>query len=300
LHGAVEDLRAQLVDVMHGIRQMSHLIYPPVLDDFGAVAAIESTAAKYQEASTFAVRVECSDAAMRFAPPVELLLFRVFQEALTNVVKHAAATTVIVRLALEEGGVRLEIEDDGRGFDAHGYFRSPPASAGLGSLGMRERVAHLGGVVPRDVAPADGTHIVVRVPAAAAPRPRKRPAETCGAIGSSAPRSVSRSAGCRCSSMGRSRGSTTASGCIGAVTVWGWYTARLLIGFVVGISTWPPRWYLRGPLCGLLMLFPLSIVSLSTPGCEGACHVLERHDRGPDRHDGGRPRPRHHGAAKHA
>jgi len=57
----------------------------------------------------------------------------------------------------------------------------------------------------------------------------------------------------------------------GAITVWGWYTARLLIGFMVGISTWPPRWYLRGPLCGLLMLFPLSIVSLSTPGCEGAC-----------------------------
>ena len=169
LHGAVEDLRAQVIEVMHGIRQMSHLIYPPVLDDFGAVVAIESVAAKYQEASTLAVRVECSEPSMRFAPPVELLLFRVFQEALTNVVKHAAARAVIVRLGLEDGGVRLEIEDDGRGFDAHGYFRSPPASAGLGVLGMRERVGHLGGVFRVTSRPGRGTHITVRVPAAPLP-----------------------------------------------------------------------------------------------------------------------------------
>ncbi len=53
----------------------------------------------------------------------------------------------------------------------------------------------------------------------------------------------------------------------GAVAVWGWYSARLLIGFLVGITRWPPRWYLRGPLCGFLMLFPLGLVSLATPGC---------------------------------
>ena len=57
----------------------------------------------------------------------------------------------------------------------------------------------------------------------------------------------------------------------GAIAVWGWYTARLLIGFMVGITCWPPRWYLRGPLIGLLMLFPLSLVSLATPGCGPPC-----------------------------
>ncbi|MBI3784807.1 MAG: hypothetical protein HY270_15545 [Deltaproteobacteria bacterium] len=60
----------------------------------------------------------------------------------------------------------------------------------------------------------------------------------------------------------------------GAVAVWGWYTARLLIGFVVGITSWPPRWYIRGPLCGLMMLFPLSLVSLATPGCGLPCMSL--------------------------
>lgn len=60
----------------------------------------------------------------------------------------------------------------------------------------------------------------------------------------------------------------------GAVAVWGWYTARLLIGFVVGITRWPPHWYLRGPLVGFMMLFPLSLVSLATPSCGLPCMSL--------------------------
>ena len=57
----------------------------------------------------------------------------------------------------------------------------------------------------------------------------------------------------------------------GAIAVWGWYTARLLIGAAVGITAWPQRWYVRGPLIGFLMLLPLSLVSLATPGCGGPC-----------------------------
>jgi hypothetical protein len=60
----------------------------------------------------------------------------------------------------------------------------------------------------------------------------------------------------------------------GDIAVWGWYTARALIGFLVGITRWPSRWWLRGPLCGLLMLFPLSLVSLATPGCGPRCMLL--------------------------
>jgi hypothetical protein len=60
----------------------------------------------------------------------------------------------------------------------------------------------------------------------------------------------------------------------GAIAVWGWYTARLLIGFVVGITRWPVRWYVRGPMCGFLMLFPLSLVSLATPSCGAPCMCL--------------------------
>src|SRR5439155_565514 len=121
LHGAVRTVRDHVLDVMHSVRQMSHLLHPPVLDDFGAVAAIESIAEKYRETSGPEVRVDCSDPAMRFTPAVELLLFRVFQEGLANIVKHAAASRVDVRLTREPEVVLLEIEDDGRGFDAHAY-----------------------------------------------------------------------------------------------------------------------------------------------------------------------------------
>jgi hypothetical protein len=57
----------------------------------------------------------------------------------------------------------------------------------------------------------------------------------------------------------------------GAVAVWGWYTARLLIGFLVGITRWPVQWWLRGPLCGLVLMLPLGMVSLATPGCGAPC-----------------------------
>lgn len=60
----------------------------------------------------------------------------------------------------------------------------------------------------------------------------------------------------------------------GDIAVWGWYSARLLIGVLVGITRWPRVWWLRGPLCGLLMLFPLSLVSLATPGCGPRCMLL--------------------------
>jgi signal transduction histidine kinase len=165
LRGAVDDIRQRLMQVMHEVREMSHLIYPPVLDDFGAVAAIESMAAKVNEAAGMRIDVECTDPDARFAPSVELLLFRVFQEAFTNVMKHAEATRVVVRVVPEERLVRLEVEDDGRGFDAVAYFRRPPPSAGVGLLGMRERVGHQGGSLNVVSRPGGGTRIVIRVPA---------------------------------------------------------------------------------------------------------------------------------------
>ncbi len=53
----------------------------------------------------------------------------------------------------------------------------------------------------------------------------------------------------------------------GSIAVWGWYSARMLIGFLVGITFWPKPWYLRGPMCGFLAMFPLGLVSVATPGC---------------------------------
>ncbi len=162
---ALLGIRTQVLDVVQSVRQMSHLLYPAVLDDFGPVAAIESVAEKYRGTSDIQIRVDCPDPSLRVASPVELLVFRIFQEAMINVVKYAEATRVQVRLAVEERAVILEIDDDGRGFDAHGYFRTPSRTAGLGLIGMRERVAHFGGVFRVTSRPGSGTRIFVSVPA---------------------------------------------------------------------------------------------------------------------------------------
>ena len=165
LRATVRDIRNQVLDVMHGVRQMSHLIHPPVLDDFGIIAAMESMCAKYREASGLDVRVESPDGGVRFAPALELLMFRAFQEGMSNIVRHAAAKRVRVRMVYDDGILRLEMEDDGRGFDAQAYFRSPPAAAGLGLIGMRERVAHYGGSFHLSSRVGEGTRLDVRVPA---------------------------------------------------------------------------------------------------------------------------------------
>jgi len=165
LRATVRDIRNQVLDVMHGVRQMSHLIHPPVLDDFGIIAAMESMCAKYREASGLDVRVESPDGGVRFAPALELLVFRAFQEGMSNIVRHAAAKRVRVRMVYDDGILRLEMEDDGRGFDAQAYFRSPPAAAGLGLIGMRERVAHYGGSFHLSSRVGEGTRLDVRVPA---------------------------------------------------------------------------------------------------------------------------------------
>ncbi len=162
---ALRAIRAQVLDVVQSVRQMSHLLYPPALDDFGAVAAIESMAEKYRATSDLQVRVDCEDGTVRFTPAIELLVFRIFQEAMMNVVKYAQASRVHVRLAFEERTVVLEISDDGVGFDAASYFRMPPRSAGLGLIGMRERVAHFRGVFRVTSRPRHGTRIFVSVPA---------------------------------------------------------------------------------------------------------------------------------------
>ncbi len=162
---ALRSIRAQVLDVVQGVRQMSHLLYPPALDDFGAVAAIESMAEKYRATSELQVRVDCADVALRFAPAIELLVFRIFQEAMINVVKYAQASRVQVRLALEEQAIVLEISDDGVGFDSQAYFRTPARTVGLGLIGIRERVAHFGGVFRVTSRPGHGTRIFVSVPA---------------------------------------------------------------------------------------------------------------------------------------
>jgi signal transduction histidine kinase len=145
---------------IRGIRRVMNDLRPALLDDLGLMPAIRSLADDVRERGTLAVDVDLPESAPRLAPEAELALFRAAQEALANVVRHAAATRVAIRLRAAEQVLRLTVTDNGRGFSAGQGASFDPVTQ-LGLAGMRERIAALGGSAT--VAPAQPTGIVVTV-----------------------------------------------------------------------------------------------------------------------------------------
>ncbi len=165
--------KARLVDAkalaVRTINELHRLIYdlrPSVLDDLGLISAIRWYAERQLESRGISVRCEFADTDARLAPETETALFRVVQEAITNIAKHARAETVLIQCAVRDGALTIEIEDDGQGFDPSTL--PPPAARerGLGLMGMRERVELLGGTLILDSAPGRGARIAVSVPVA--------------------------------------------------------------------------------------------------------------------------------------
>jgi PAS domain S-box-containing protein len=121
------------------IRTASYLLHPPLLDELGLLSALRWLADGFQQRSAIEIRLDLPEAMERLAPQDELCLFRIAQEALTNVHRHAASPWAAIRLQVQSNSVMLEVEDGGRGIDARG----PPLGVGL--AGMRERIRHIGG-----------------------------------------------------------------------------------------------------------------------------------------------------------
>jgi len=156
---AVAELRQRVVATLQDVRRLAVELRPKALDDFGLVPALERLVGGFAEQTGIAVDLEASGVGGRLPPEVETVLYRIVQEALTNVVKHADARTVSIVIAQQGGGVTAVIEDDGRGFD--------PARAGEGRFGlqgMRERLALLDGELRVESRSGAGTTLVVQVP----------------------------------------------------------------------------------------------------------------------------------------
>jgi signal transduction histidine kinase len=166
-----EPSRERLVEAkgltVRTLEELHRLIFdlrPSVLDDLGLLSAIRWYAERHLERRGIAVRSEFSGVADRLAPELETALFRVCQEAITNIAKHSEAETVLIQCLGREDRISIEIEDDGKGFSPESL--PPPAARerGLGLLGMRERVELFGGTLELDSAPGQGTRIAVTVP----------------------------------------------------------------------------------------------------------------------------------------
>ncbi|MGE0394784.1 MAG: sensor histidine kinase [Vicinamibacterales bacterium] len=159
----LDGARAMADFALRAVRDLSQLLHPSVLDDLGLAAALKSMADRLGRHTGLRVSTIEDRAVERLPPEVERAAYRIAQEAMTNVVRHSRASAVTIRLTADARDLWLTVEDDGVGFDTVVAER-PGQRGGLGLLGIRERVAHLGGDVSLDSAPGRGTRLEVRLP----------------------------------------------------------------------------------------------------------------------------------------
>jgi two-component system sensor histidine kinase UhpB len=168
MRGQINELRDVTAQTLEAVRKLAVELRPATLDDLGLVAALEAYAESYSSRNSVFVAFRADgfdDGAARLPSQVELVLYRVVQEALTNAAKHAAADQVAVHLSRTPDEVLASVEDDGAGFDVEDMMRS--RERGLGLFGMQERLALVGGQLVIDSAPGTGTRIRARVPSRA-------------------------------------------------------------------------------------------------------------------------------------
>ena len=155
---AIASLRELVVSTLQDVRRLAVELRPSALDDFGLGTALERLVETFREQTGIQVELE-TNIAGRLPTDVETALYRIVQEAFSNIVEHAGASRVSILVTTRDRSVAAVVEDDGRGFD--------PATAradGLGLVGMRERLALIGGRLRIESAAGAGTTLVAEVP----------------------------------------------------------------------------------------------------------------------------------------
>ena len=148
----------------HGMHDMVRSLRPALLDELGLEPALRSLAEREWSPRGISVRIEVEGTRARLEGPIETTIFRVAQEAITNVQRHAKAKSAEIKISYAEEAITLAVSDDGVGFDPG---RGTASSKGLGLAGMRERVESLGGRLSISSLPGSGTRLEIRIPIAA-------------------------------------------------------------------------------------------------------------------------------------
>ena len=146
------------------MRELSIELRPPMLDDLGLIPTLRWYANRFANRLVIDVKVEVSNLEGPLNAELETTLYRVVQEALTNIARHAQATNVRLRLAGGSSAVDLYVEDDGVGFDMTQVRKPGATNYGMGLFGMRERVLFMGGQFEIRSQPGHGTRLYIQVP----------------------------------------------------------------------------------------------------------------------------------------
>jgi two-component system sensor histidine kinase UhpB len=160
----VADARELASNSLTELRRILSGLRPAILDDLGLVPAIRWYARTTLEGVGVNVVVKAPSIPLSLSPAIKTTLFRIVQEAVNNVVRHADARSVTIVLGLNGGIVQLRVEDDGRGFNPGNASRDAVELQKLGLLGIRERAELLGGEVQIESAPEKGTRLQVSIP----------------------------------------------------------------------------------------------------------------------------------------
>lgn len=160
LHEKARTMSGLLDTAVSSANNLVHSLRPGFLDCFGIVAAIEIETKEFAKRTGIQCKITKSDESIELPSEQSITLFRVFQETLNNIMKHAAARHVQMQIVKKNGGVYLTVSDDGKGFDE--TSRNKPRSFGL--RGIQERIGYLGGTVEITSALGKGTQIAVYLP----------------------------------------------------------------------------------------------------------------------------------------
>ena len=158
------ELRKMLGRTAGEVERISRNLRPSVLDELGLVAVLRDTCTEFANRTGVPIKLTCRELTARLPAETELALYRILQEALKNLERHARARHVTVRLKKPGAFVELTIADDGIGFDAEHHAIRRKGKNVLGLLGMHERAAYVGGILTVKSGRRAGTEIAVRIP----------------------------------------------------------------------------------------------------------------------------------------
>ncbi len=162
---ALQDIQALLNKGLQSLNGFIQNLRPSLLDDLGLIPALRSLTNNIEKTDGTLAEFTVIGEERRLSSEIELSLFRIVQEALNNVSKHAQATAVRVSAEFKASGIKLTVSDDGRGFELQGSMDDLPRIGQLGLMGMQERVWLLGGTIKVNSEPGKGTTLLVDVSA---------------------------------------------------------------------------------------------------------------------------------------
>jgi len=160
----IEDLRNHTIEALESLRRCAQDLRPRILDDLGLIAALEWMTEELVKNYGIDARVEVEGAERTLPTEVQLLLFRIAQEALSNIRKHAGASMAVVKLEFGDDSINMTVSDNGRGFELPPRVEDLASTGKLGIIGMCERARLLRGNLEVKSELGKGTHVVTKIP----------------------------------------------------------------------------------------------------------------------------------------